>query len=288
MDFDSTAASIRNIQVYVDQFKFEKSHIIKYSFRFVEQYSTDTSGVIRVASKYIDSTYFKKTDELIDLTLTDCLAKYFNSENSTARIVATNSKTDIIPEETDIAQQKENIPITETQTVKKENQTSEVVFVKNIPQKITLSSFGFSFIKGEKILTGVHFYYAKSRCLPEDRFILKFGAGLNYLNIENRDDGYEGFQFGGWFPIIIQHYFTNNSEGAFIGASFLLMLGTERISYGYTETSSFYIGPAIEPFLGVKIGNKFSIDAGPFFIVLAGSKMLPNDFGFRINTNIWF
>ncbi|QQS37879.1 MAG: hypothetical protein IPM56_08045 [Ignavibacteriales bacterium] len=312
MEYDSSVVPGRNIKVYVDQFKFEKRHIVKYSIRFIEKYSTDTAGVIRVASKYVDSTYRKKTEELIDLTLTDCLAKYFNSENSTTRIIAVDPEKKKTPQEPKVINEEagssdtlvtqkdmpvEQIELNEDNTtepkpeiikVPESEMTSEVVVIKNIPQKITLSSFGFTFIKGDKIRGGVHLYYAKARCLPEDRFILKYGAGLNYFSIENLDDGYEGFAIGGWFPLILQHFYSNNSEGAFIGVSFLLMLGNESITYGYKETNTFFIGPAIEPFVGFKFKNNLSIDGGPFFIALAGSKMLPNDFGFRINTNIWF
>ena len=65
------------------------------------------------------------------------------------------------------------------------------------------------------------------------------------------------------------------------------MIGQEKIDYGYEDKTNIYIGPNFDIFFGVKFLNSISIDAGFYFIVLAGSDILPNDNGFRINLRIW-
>ncbi len=279
LKFDSTIGTTRNINVYIDQFKFENSSTLKYSLRFEELYTLDTVGVIRVASIYESSGYENDYKDIIDFALTDCLRKYFNNDYSSARLLT-------------IGKEEKNNSGDTAEIKEKSNEDSvsqsEEISFNSLPQKITLKSIGLTYIQGEKIVGGFSFYYDRSRCLPEDLFILKYGIGFKYLSIDNKEDGITGYMYGAWFPIIIQNFFSNNSEGTFIGATLQLMIGSERISYGYAETNSFYVGPSIEPFLGYKISDKFSLDAGPYVIVLAGSNMLPNDFGFRINTNIWF
>lgn len=288
---DSLISNPKIVNLFIDQLKFEQDNSLKYSFRFSTPINNDSSILLRVASKYVAvKNSVNEPSKILDNALTECLETFFirsKTENGRHVVVQTNSNiklnanTNVFKDST-----------IRTDTIKQDidnssNTISEVKIDKVFEKKINAQSISFMYNAGENIESGFQVAYIR-RISSNNLFYYGYGIGLLYYQINNLCDGFKGFLISAAFPLSIEYYFSEDGSRSYIGASLKLASGNEKIDYGGFEKSYFFFGPTIEPYFGFKFSNSVSIDAGPYFLALFGSKMLPNDFGARINLNIWF
>lgn len=288
---DSINSNLKIVKLFIDQLKFEQNNSLKYSFRFSIPINNDSSVLLRIASKYVTEQKSKiEQASILDYALTECLDTFL------IRSKAENGHYMVIQNENGIRKNENNSIIEDsvfsedpiTQDINYNPGTiSEVKIEKVFEKKINTQSISFMYNTGENIESGFQVAY-NNRISKNNLFYYGYGVGLLYYQINNLNDGFKGFLISASFPLSIEYYLSDNESRPYFGASLKLASGNEKIDYGGYEKNYFFFGPTIEPCIGFKFSNSLSIDVGPYFLALFGSKMLPNDFGARININIWF
>jgi len=288
---DSLNSNPKIVSLFIDQLKFEKDNSLKYSFRFSIPLNTDSSILLRVASKYVAvKNSANEPLKILDNALTECLDTFLlrsKIDNDRYVVVKKNSN---LKQNANTTVLEDSIILTDTIKQDRYNSSktiSEVKIDKVFEKKINTQSISFMYNAGENIESGFQIAYNR-RISSNNLFYYGYGIGLLYYQINNLSDGFKGFLISAAFPLSIEYYFSEDESRPYIGASLKLASGNEKIDYGGFQKSYFFFGPTIEPCFGFKFSNSVSIDAGPYFLALFGSKMLPNDFGARINLNIWF
>jgi hypothetical protein len=279
------------VNLFIDQLKFEQDNSLKYSFRFSNPINDDSSVPFRVASKYIaEKNSPREPLKILDNALTECLDAFFNRSkivDSRSVVVQTNSN---IKQNVSTSTSEDSIILIDTikQNSDFNSKTiSEVIIDKVFEKKINTQAISFMYNFGENIESGFQVAYNR-RISSNNLFFYGYGVGLLYYEINNLSDGFKGFLISAAFPLSIEYYLSDGESRPYIGASLKLASGNEKIDYGGFEKNYFFFGPTIESYIGFKYSNSVSIDAGPYVLALLGSKMLPNDFGARINIYIWF
>ena len=287
---DSLRSSPKIVNVFIDQLRFEQENSFKYSIRFSNPINNDSSILLRVASKFIQPK--KSTidvSEIFENALSECLDTFFvrNESIDERKVVIQynylNQKSDNITTEDSLVLNDSIL----NETSKISSTIYEVKIDKVFEKKINTQSMSFIYNTGENIESGFQLAYNR-RISSNNLFYYGYGVGLLFYQINNLSDGFKGFLISAAFPLSIEYYFSESESRPYIGVSLRLSSGNEKIDYGGIEKSYFFFGPTFEPFIGFKLSNSISIDAGPYFLAFLGSKMLPNDFGTRINFNIWF
>lgn len=282
------------VSVIIDQLRYDDFASIKYSFRFSEPLSVDTNFVFRISSKYFDENVkIVNNNNYLNYALTDCLESFFSYENEITGIYVTTSTSQIDTTENIHIESEIVDPVTtnnrEVQsTVSQHPSVNEVKLSNIFIEKITLRSIGFSYFTGDKITGGFHFYYSTGKFNEQGSNIFGYGFGLLYYDILNVQDGIDGFIFSFTAPLNFTYYLSGYEDGLYLGSTLKIIIGNESIDYGYDKKKHFFIGPTIEPYIGIKVSNAVSFDTGGYWLALFGSKMLPDDFGARFNLNIWF
>ncbi len=288
---DSLNSNPKIVNLIIDQLKFEQDNSLKYSFRFSTPIGNDSSILLRVASKYVAEKYSPhEPSKIMDNALTECLDTFFirsKIEDGRYVVVKTNSN---LKQNANTIVSEDSIILAETFEQDKGNNSktiSEVKIDKVFEKKINTQAISFMYSFGENIESGFQVAYNR-RISSNNLFYYGYGIGLLYYQINNLSDGFKGFLISAAFPLSIEYYLSDDKSRPYIGASLKLASGNEKIDYGGFEKSYFFFGPTIEPYIGFNFSNTVSIDAGPYVLALFGSKMLPNDFGTRINLIIWF
>lgn len=282
------------VTVYIDQLRYDDYSSIKYSFRFSEPISKDTNFIFRISSKYRhDDVKVANPSFYLNYALTDCLERFFsNDEEFSGFYVSTSTNDEDLKSEVLFEENTQDTISSDTLMIKteklKETPVKEVQLGSTFVQKITLQSIGFSYLTGDKVTGGGHFYYSTGTLNEKSNIVFGYGIGLLFLDILNIRDGFDGFLLSFSAPLHITYHLSGYENGIFIGTTFKLTGGNETIDYGYQKEDHFFIGPVLEPFIGFKISNIVSFDAGGYFLALFGSKMLPDDYGARFNINFWF
>lgn len=282
------------VSVIIDQLRYDDLASIKYSFRFSEPISVDTNFVFRISSKYFnENVKVVNHNNYLNYALTDCLESFFSYDNEITGIYVTTSTNQIDTQEKILV----DSGIVDIETVNNleiettgGNQSSitEVKLGNTFFEKIILRSIGFSYFTGDKITGGFHLYYSTGKFNELGSNIFGYGFGIMYYDILNLRDGFDGFIFSFTAPLHFTYYLSGYEDGLYIGSTLKIMIGNESIDYGFDKKEHFFIGPTIEPYLGIKVSNAISFDIGGYWLALLGSKMLPDDFGARFNLNIWF
>ena len=282
------------VTVFIDQLRYDDPASIKYSFRFSEPVSQDSNFIFRISSKYKhNDVKVANPSFFLNYALTDCMERFFSNDEEFSGFYLSNSandadlKSEVLLEEDIQENGSSDSLILKTEKLE-QTPAKEVQLGSTFVKKITLRSVGFSYLTGDKISGGGHLYYSTGTYNDKSNIVFGYGLGLLYYDILNLQDGFEGFIFSFTAPLHFTYYFSGYEKGFFIGSTIKLMIGNENIDYGYQKVDHFFFGPTIEPFIGFKISNMLSLDAGGYFLALFGSKMLPDDFGIRFNINIWF
>ena len=286
---DSIKSNPKLVNVYIDQLRFEQDNSLKYSIRFATSINKDSSILLRVASKFIQTPKSKiDASEVLDNALSECLDTFFvrNKNAGQRKFVIKNEY---------LSQKSKNITKKDSSaldssilddTDKISSTISEVKIEKIFEKKIDTQSIGLVYNTGENIESGFQLAYNR-KISSNNLFYYGYGIGLLFYRINNLSDGFKGFLISAVFPLSIEYYLSESEYRPYIGISLKLSSGNEKIDYGGFDKTYFFFGPVIEPYIGLKLSNSISIDAGPYYLAFLGSKMLPNDFGARINFNIW-
>ena len=287
---DSLKSNPKIINVFIDQLRFEPENSLKYSFRFSNPINIDSSILLRVASKFVLPKNIKNDEsEIFDMTLSDCLYTFFVRSNNIdeRKVVIHNNH---------LNQKSNNIstvasPVLDDSILNDSSKVSSAVYEvkidKTFEKRIDTQSIGFMYNVGQNIESGFQLAYNR-RISNTNFFYYGYGIGLLFYQINNISDGFKGFLISAAFPLSIEYYLSESESRPYVGVSLRLSSGNEKIDYGGFEKSYFFFGPTFEPYIGFNLSNTVSFDAGPYFLAFLGSKMLPNDFGARINFNIWF
>jgi hypothetical protein len=287
---DSIKSNPKLVNVFIDQLRFEQDNSLKYSIRFATPINKDSSILLRVASKFIQTSKSKNdASEILDNALSECLDTFIirNKNTVQSRFVIKNDYLNQKSKNTTI---KDSLVLDYSilsDTNKISSTISEVKIEKIFEKKIDTQSIGLVYNSGENIESGFQLAYNR-RISSNNLFYYGYGIGLLFYRINNLSDGFKGFLISAVFPLSIEYYLSASDYRPYVGISLKLSSGNEKIDYGSFEKTYFFFGPVIEPYIGLKLSNSISIDAGPYFLAFFGSKMLPNDFGARINFNIWF
>ncbi len=287
---DSLKSNPKIINVFIDQLRFEPENSFKYSFRFSNPINKDSSILFRVASKLVLPKNSKNDEsEIFDMALSDCLDTFFvRSKNIDERKIVIQSN--------HLNQKPNNIsavasPLLYYSILNDSSKISSTVYEvkidKTFEKRIDTQSIGFMYNVGKNIESGFQLAYNR-RISNNNFFYYGYGIGLLFYQINNISDGFKGFLISAAFPLSIEYYLSESESRPYVGVSLKLSSGNEKIDYGGFEKSYFFFGPTFEPYIGFNLSNTVSFDAGPYFLAFLGSKMLPNDFGARINFNIWF
>ncbi len=158
---------------------------------------------------------------------------------------------------------------------------SSIVPEEDITQKAM--GIGFEYYSGSKINDGfqVHMKFAWQKTGWE----YGHDIGFMYLNIIN--EPYTGYLYSFCFPAYIKYNFSSEKVSPYIGGSVQLMAGTEKYNNN-SEQVEFFLGPASEEYLGLSINRTYFIEAGIYELLLINSKILPDDFGFRLSCHFLF
>jgi hypothetical protein len=287
---DSVRLDPKIVNVFIDQMRFEQEYSLKYSFRFSNPINYDSSILLRVASKFVQPKNSKLIiSEIFDNALSESLDTFFvrNKNVDERKVVISKNYFDQKLNDLTAEDSLTFNDSLQTDTDKISATISEVKIDKVFEKKINTQSMSFMYNTGENIESGFQLAYNR-RISSNNLFYYGYGIGLLFYQINNLNDGFNGFLVSAAFPLSIEYYLSESESRPYIGVSFKLSSGNEKIDYGGFEKSYFFFGPTFEPYIGFKLSNSVSLDAGPYFLAFLGSKMLPNDFGGRFNLNIWF
>jgi hypothetical protein len=286
---DSIKSNPNLVNVFIDQLRFEQDNSLKYSIRFATSINKDSSILLRVASKFIQTPKSKiDASEILDNALSECLDTFFvrNKDAGQRKVVIKN---DYISQKPKNITKKDSSALDSSfldDTSKISSTISEVKIEKIFEKKIDTQSIGLVYNTGENIESGFQLAYNR-KISSNNLFYYGYGIGLLFYRINNLSDGFKGFLISAVFPLSVEYYLSESEYRPYVGISLKLSSGNEKIDYGGFDKTYFFFGPVFEPYIGLKLSNSISIDAGPYFLAFLGSKMLPNDFGARINLNIW-
>lgn len=149
------------------------------------------------------------------------------------------------------------------------------------------SEIGVHYLSGGKITSGVRGTYAVLTERDSSNFRWGAGISLNYYDILNTSDGFEG-TFLNFGTRLMAKYFLGKRSPFYLSGAIGLVGGTESLDIGTSVEKSFFIGPHVEEVIGFTLNRTLFVEAGSFQLVYFGSKLIPSDIGLIAGVSFGF
>ncbi|HKK70588.1 MAG TPA: hypothetical protein VKA86_05170 [Candidatus Krumholzibacteria bacterium] len=138
-------------------------------------------------------------------------------------------------------------------------------------------------VAGEDISGGGQLVFQRMFQPREGATEYGFGLGARYLALEDTDRFVDASMFGIAAPLWLRAFRDAERRGPYVGAALNLVTGSEAIE-GVDDVNYFF-GVMPEMTLGLRLGEA-ALEAGGFWIGLAGSDLLDSDRGLRLGLNV--
>ena len=243
-----------------------------FIFTYLNPNCNEVSSIIDI-SENISKDKYQLLSNIND-ALKNCLQKFLKTVSSKNFPDSTRYNNILTIDQTSGEMASDN----QTQIIYKE---TSGISVEEITQKAL--GIGLEYYSGSKIKSG----YQINMKFAWQKKGWEFGHDIGFMYLSINNEPYTGYLYSFCFPAYIKYNLGSENVIPYIGGSIQLLSGTEKYK-DHSNLVKFFFGPTSEEYLGLSVNRNFFIEAGLFELFLINSKILPDDFGFRLSCHFLF